>query len=366
MTNKRSPHQNSSKGDPKISKTIWTDLRRGDFKSTLRRNLKDIYIFYLDEDKRARLSDMWRIRRWLYLTVWLLKSMFLKLTPARRILALISVLFIIIYHNEQSSDLQLVGYGVLLLILMLELKDKLLAHGELATGRAVQSALMPKQNPSLSGWDIWLFTRSANEVGGDLVDYLMVSENRLGVALGDVAGKGLGAALLMAKLQATLRALAPNFDSLAELGAQINAILYRDGLPERFASLVYIELKPDSGQVRILNAGHLPPIALQGDKLNEMPLGAIVLGIIPESTYNEQLIELHPGDLLLVYSDGLTEACNEQGEFFGNQRLSEMLPKFKGLSAEAAGARLLAEVEQFIGNAPPSDDLSLVLLKRLS
>ena len=359
MTNKRSKHKKSPKGDPKFSKTIWGDLRRGDFKRTLSRDLKDIYIFYLDEDKRARLSDMGRIRRWIYLTVWLLKSMFLKLTPARRILALATVVvfFIIDYH--------VVGFLILLLILILELKDKLLAHEELATGHAVQSALMPDRNPILSGWEIWLFTRPANEVGGDLVDYLMVSENRLGVALGDVAGKGLGAALLMAKLQATLRALAPNFDSLAELGAQINVILCRDGLPERFASLVYLELEQDSGLVRLLNAGHLPPIALQGDMLNEMPLGAMVLGIVPESTYNEQSIELQSGNLLLVYSDGLTEACNNQGEFFGNQRLLEMLPKFKGLSAEEAGARLLAEVEQFIGDEPHSDDLSLVLLKRL-
>jgi len=365
MRDERSQNGETPKGDQKFSKIIWSDLRRGNFKRTLRRDLKDIYLFYIDEDKRSRLSGMGRIRRWIYLTVWLLKSMFLKLTPARRILVLVSVLFIIIDRNEQSSNLPLIGFLILLLILMLELKDKLLAHGELATGRDVQSALMPDRNPSLSGWEIWLFSRPANEVGGDLVDYLMVNENRLGVALGDVAGKGLGAALLMAKLQSTLRALAPNFTSLSELGAHINAILCRDGLPERFASLIYLELKPDSGLVRVLNAGHLPPIALQGNTFKQMPLGSIVLGIMPGSTYNEQLIELHPGDLLLVYSDGLTEASNEQGDFFEEQRLLELLPKLQGLSAEAAGERLLAEVEQFVGDAPYSDDLSLVLLKRL-
>lgn len=164
---------------------------------------------------------------------------------------------------EVRLDLHFVGFAILLVVLMLELKDKLLAREELEVGRSVQSALMPDKNPNIPGWEIWMYTRPAKEVGGDMVDYLKFSEERLAVAVGDVAGKGLGAALL------------------------------------------------------------------------------------------------------LVYSDGLTEARNEKGEFFGDQRLLELLLDMKGSSAEAAGARLVAAVDRFVGEARPNDDLSLILLKRL-
>ncbi|MCH8962050.1 MAG: SpoIIE family protein phosphatase, partial [Bacteroidetes bacterium] len=151
------------------------------------------------------------------------------------------------------------------------------------TGRAVQFALMPKQHPTLPGWETWLFTRPAKEVGGDLVDYLAINEDRLGLALADVAGKGLGAAMFMAKLQSTLRAIAPNFERLSDLGAAVNQIFIRDGLPGRFISLVYLEIEPEAGQVRLLNAGHLPPLVVHADSIEEMPKGAPALGLVRQA-----------------------------------------------------------------------------------
>lgn len=241
-----------------------------------------------------------------------------------------------------------------------------MARNELEIGRKVQLALLPNSNPTLSGWDLSLFTRPANEVGGDMVDYLHIREDRLGVALGDVSGKGLGAALLMAKLQATLWALATDFSSLAELGARANGILCRDGLPGRFATLVYLELKPDSGHVRILNAGHLPPVIVKSGGVDRLSPVATPLGALPDSVYNEQRAEIEPGDCLIIYSDGLTEARNSKGEFFGEGRLQELLPGIRRLSAGDAGSHLLAEVERFVGEESYSDDLSLVILKRMA
>jgi len=170
----------------------------------------------------------------------------------------------------------------------------------------------------------------------------------------------------MAKLQATVRALAPNVHSLGELGKQINKIFCRDGLPNRFASLIYLEIAPDSDEMRILNAGHLPPILLHENSQEEIPRGESALGIMPDSDYKEQFIELQPDDMFIVYSDGLTEARNEQNVFFGFERLMNLLPGLKELSAETAGKRLISEVDQFYGEANPSDDLSLIILKRVS
>ena len=366
MTPKYSQQQNSTNNNPKIGKTIINDFKRGDLKKSLFREIKDLYNFYLDDKERAKLKQMGKVRRWSSMVIWVLKSMFFKLTPFRRllfVLALIALNFHLGIGIIQADGLS-ISFFIVLLILFLELKDKLLAQNELAVGRAVQNALMPEQTPKVTGWDIWLFTQPANEVGGDLVDFIKIDNNRIGLALGDVAGKGLGAALFMSKLQATLRAIVPNFTSFADLGAQMNNIFYRDGIPNRFSSLIYFEIEPDSGLVRILNAGHMPPITIQKSKIEEMPKGSTALGIQANSSYTEQQIELKKGEYLLIYSDGLTESRNEQGDFLGEQRLFQLLPKLQHLSAEQFGKKLLEYIEQFIGNASQNDDLSIILLKR--
>jgi hypothetical protein len=361
----------SSRGRPGVHKVILEDLRRGDIKQTVRRDLRDLYYFYIGEEERERLKKTNKFWRWAVMSWWLFKNLIFNLSPARRLMLVVSLWFSIQGPISLSGadgrvtvDLGGLGFVLILIVLMLELKDKLLAVNELAVGRTVQLALLPDRNPTLPGWEISLFTRPANEVGGDMVDYLWIGEGRLGVALGDVSGKGLGAALLMAKLQATLWALATDFSSLAELGARLNGILCRDGLPGSFATLVYLELKPDSGQVRMLNAGHPPPITVRETGPDRLPPVATPLGALPDSVFTEQRIEVAPGDLLVVYSDGLTEARNEAGEFFGEGRVLALLSELKRLSAKEAGSRLVSEIARFVGGERYSDDLSLALLKR--
>jgi phosphoserine phosphatase RsbU/P len=315
---------------------------------------------------------MRKIRRAIFLVAWLLKSLLLKLTPARRLLLALSFVLMWQATNFESRGgtthisihFPFLGIATLLLILMLELKDKLLAREELEAGRSVQRALMPDSSPTVRGWDIWLFTRSANDVGGDLVDYVPLGEQRYGLALGDVAGKGLPAALLMAKLQSTLRALAADESSLAGLGQKMNRILCRDGLPNRFATLVYLELGERMGLVRVLNAGHPPPLVLRGKTLEELPYGAMALGMLPDAIFSEQRVDLADGDVLIVFSDGLTEAMNGNDEFFGDERVRALLPTLAGMAAQAIGTRVIEAVDAFVGDARPHDDLSLVVLRR--
>ncbi len=315
---------------------------------------------------------MGRARRAIYFTWWLLKSLFLKLTPARRILLLLAFVALaqgsgVIASSDRfrvSVDVGWMGVVLILLVLALELKDKLLAREELEAGRAVQMALMPPPAPVLPGWQIWLFTRPANDVGGDLVDYLRIGEHRASIVLGDVAGKGLPAALLMAKLQATLRALAPEFTSLAEIGSRVNTILHRDGLPNRFATLVYLEVAPTAGRVRILNAGHMPPLVVRASAATELPRGSFALGLLAHANFEEQCVDLLDGDTLVVYSDGVTEAMNAAGEFFGDDRLLALLPSVAAVSVAIAGATIVAAVDAFVGAARPHDDLSIVVLRR--
>jgi len=375
MKNHKTQKSTAAVKDPKIGRTVLNDLKRGDFKRNLRQDFQDLYHFYLDEEKRSRLEQMGRFRRYIRIFFWLLKSLVLKLSTGRRILLFIAVFLSIAkteivvagYNDAQATiNLQSLGFLILLLILALELKDKLLAYDELAIGRKVQFALMPQENPKLPGWDIWLFTRPANEVGGDLVDYFFINEKRLSLALGDVVGKGLGAALLTAKLQATLQALAPLSSSYTDLGNQLNTVFCRVDLANRFVSLIYLELVPDTDEINLLNAGHLPPLILRRSAVEELPHGAPALGIHAKAAYKTHHIHLHPGDLMLIYSDGLTEARNEAGTFFGEQRLINLLPQYQDLPTEKIGKKLVSAVEHFIGDARQNDDLSLVVIRRIT
>ena len=369
------PDSNSHPVNKKgFGRTLREDLRRGDFGRTMHRDYRELKEFFLDDERKARLKEMKSIRRALYTFGWLLKALFMKLTPARRLLLLLAFIMVLAPHNYQYSgeyvrisvETSILAVFIILFVLMLELKDKLLAHDELAEGRAVQTALMPEQSPEIPGWSVWLFTRTANEVGGDLVDLQALDANRYRVSLADVAGKGLKAALFTAKLQATLRALAPDVLTMSELAAKLNRIFYRDSLRNFFASLVCIELKADDGTVCMLNAGHLPPILITGSSIKETRKGDPAIGIFPDATYSEQRLKLELGEIFLVYSDGLTDAKNEQGEFFGQQRLMDLLPRVSHLNAQEIGNMIVANVDRFTGDARVYDDLSMAVIKRNS
>jgi hypothetical protein len=364
--------QQPKKKKQKFHRQILQDIQDGQFKRTLGQDFKDIYYFYLDRETRKRLSSMSRFRRWFVVGYWLLRSLVQKLTPVRRVLLVLGLIFFFLIRISSSGNdihvninLQLLGFCIILALLMLELKDKLLAHDEMRAGRAVQFALIPKEPPQFKGWDIWFYSEPANEVGGDLVDYLGSDNGHLSIALGDVAGKGFGAALLMAKLQATLRALAPNYKSLSNLGEEVNRIFCRDGIPSRFVSLIYCILESGSGTIHLLNAGHLPPLVLHEKKIDEIAGDNPALGLLPLGRFREQKIHLNTGDIIFIYSDGVTEAQNGEEQFFGEDRLKVLLPELSSYPTKTIGKHLLNAMHDFTGDARQNDDLSFVILKRV-
>jgi serine phosphatase RsbU (regulator of sigma subunit) len=361
--------------DPRLFRTLRSDVRhvtsdvlKGGIRREIDGTLGALERFYLSNDARTRLASMGRLRRWLHRAWWLLKGMLLKLTPPRRVLLALALIFIVTEITVVFLGVPLrfrqAGIVMLLLVVMLELKDKLVARDELEAGRKVQMALMPERSPHIPGWDAWLYTRPANDVGGDLVDHLQVDANRHGITLGDVAGKALPAALFMMKVQATLRALVPLFATLGELGGAANRILERDGLPNRFVTLVYFIVSTDSGDVRFLNAGHMPPLVMRAGRIDTLDAGSIPLGLMPDATFTEQRVDLADGDVLVAYSDGVTEATNPSGDFFGDDRLLAALRAVMGRSVDTIGESILQALATFADGAPPNDDVSLVVLKR--
>lgn len=366
----RAPKTGTGASGSSLGRTLIGDLRSGQVRSSLREDVRELYRFYIAEEERERLARMGAIRRGFWIAWRLLRSLLLRLSPVRRLLLLASLLLLIegfirfrFGETQVILDFRLLGYVIVLLVLMLELKDKLLARDEIAVARQVQLALLPREHPRVEGWSIWSSSRPANDVGGDLVDYVEVPGST-GVALGDVAGKGLGAALLAAKLQASLRAVAADAPSLADLGHRLNATLHRDGIANRYATLFYASLRPGSGTVRFLNAGHNPAFLVRAGGLDRLGASAPPLGMFAEASYGEGAADLDVGDVLLVYSDGLTEATDARDEEFGERRLAAIAAACRALPAEEIGARVLSEVERFIGSRRPHDDLSLVIAVR--
>ncbi|MDE3058687.1 MAG: serine/threonine-protein phosphatase [Bacteroidota bacterium] len=351
--------------------TLFNDFRMSDAGKTFFKELREIKEFYLTDEQRERLRTMRIVSRAVHITGWVLRGMFYKLSPFRRLLLVAGIILLGNFSidfdrggRNVHSDTALLGGAVLVLILILELKDKLLAHDELEAGRRIQESLMPERTPNVEGWSVWLFTRSANEVCGDLVDFLRFDDHRFGVAIADVSGKGLRAALLTAKLQATIRALAFNESAdsgVALLVSRTNAIFHRDSPSNMFASLLYMECHRE--EVRFVNAGHLPVLVRRGSTVEEMEKGEPALGLAREIRYTEHAVHLERGELCVLYSDGVTEARNEAGDFFSKDRLMKFLQMSAGTPG-GIGTSLVSEVDRFIGTANPADDLSLIILKR--
>jgi serine phosphatase RsbU (regulator of sigma subunit) len=355
---------------PRLISTLRDDLAHGGLFANFRREAREIEEFYLTQDEREILQKKRRPWRWAFVAWWILKNSILKLTPLRRILLVIGIVLALTDVSIKTDGGQVmlqyrvVGIFCLLLVIVLELKDKLLAHSELESGRAVQKAMNPESAPFVRGWNVWLFTRSANEVGGDLVDFLRLDGERSGVAIGDVAGKGLGAALFMVKIQSTIRALAPEFESLSDLVSKLNSILMRDGMPGKFASLMFVRIDSSTGMLRFVNAGHMPPLIVSAGNLSELPKGDPALGLSAATQFAERDVTLEPGQSLFIYSDGLTEAQNEQGEFYGLERLKRLCRDCGSISAQSFGERVVQAVSAFEGDARRTDDLSLVILQK--
>ncbi|MBD3223368.1 MAG: SpoIIE family protein phosphatase [Caldithrix sp.] len=365
------PNNHNAK-DPRLR-----DVFRDDFKqrrtifSSIRQDYRELKTYFLSDEKKERLRKMSWFRRWFVMAWWLLKTLFLNLPPARRILLLIGLVLFLAGDtvivgdanvNVQSND-SILAPLLLLFVLMLELKDKLLAKNELLAGRKVQEALTPKPDPSIPGWDIYIYNQPAIEIGGDLVDYLQLDESHFGFALGDVAGKGLSAALLMAKLQATLHALVLDRPHIEALGKKLNTIFHREIPSNRFASLLYLELTANQGKVPFFNAGHLPPFVIQNGQITELPQGNPALGMVADARYTEQNIQLTAGDCILIYSDGITEAQNDARALYGEERLKHFLTGIQNRPAKRMVEGIVDDVQRFRGDTLPSDDISILILK---
>jgi phosphoserine phosphatase RsbU/P len=305
-----------------------------------------------------------------------------KLTPARRVLLLVGVALLVFpaggfsYHGKAGEvevvefDFRFFGGAFLFLVLMLEVADRVVMKRDLEIARDIQKWLLPATPPEVPGLAVAFAARAANTVAGDYYDVFPRSgspdaRQHFVLAIADVAGKSIPAALLMATFQASLRTLSSTACSLPELVAGMNQYACsnsQSGL--RFTTAFISEFNPESCTLTYINAGHNPPILRRSSgAVEHLTLGGLPLGIRAEGSYDPGDVMLQTGDWLITFTDGLVEALNERGQEYGEQRLLQLLQGSANTTPEDLLRRVMSDVDAFVGETPQHDDITCMFVK---
>jgi PAS domain S-box-containing protein len=246
-----------------------------------------------------------------------------------------------------------------------EAQERQRIEEELRVARVIQQTLLPKSVPELEGYQIVAYYQPAREVGGDFYDFLLLPDGRLGLIVGDVSGKGMPAALVMATARSMLRAVAQVYNSPGEVLRRVNNALVTDIPTNMFVTCFYAILDPKSGYLLYANAGHdLPHLHRSGDAVAELRARGMPLGLMPEMSYEENESFLVPRGGVLFYTDGLIEAHNPQGEMFGTPRLKDLLSEHL-MDGANLSAHLMEELYSFTGDGwEQEDDITFLTLRR--
>jgi sigma-B regulation protein RsbU (phosphoserine phosphatase) len=306
-------------------------------------------------------------------------AMLMKMTPARRVLLLLALALLVLSgvgftfqtgHTTIALDFkfELIAALIFLLLLSLELADKVTMKRDLEIAREIQTWLVPSQPPEVPGADIAFATRPQNSVAGDYYDaFYPDPENRerLVVVIADVAGKSVPAALLMATLQASLRTIAGEGVPVAELVTRLNRYASAYSLDgRRFTTAVLAEYDPDSRRLTYVNAGHNAPILRHANgTLEKLETGGLPLGIKVDASYETASLELKPGDALILFTDGVVEAFNESGEEFGNERWLRTIRGLPDWNGSLSLRYLMERVDQFVGATRQADDITCLVFR---
>jgi serine phosphatase RsbU (regulator of sigma subunit) len=236
---------------------------------------------------------------------------------------------------------------------------------QLEQAAEIQRNLLPREAPRVAGLDIAGGSVPCQSVGGDYFDYVEMPGGRLAVMVGDVAGKGMSAALLMSSLQARVQVLVEESQPLAALVTRLNRSVAAACPENRFITFFMAAVDPASGEFSYVNAGHNPPMLVRASgAVEKLAEGGPIMGILKQIAYGEAQGRLEPGDLLVIYSDGVTEAQNLAEEEFGEERLERELAAWRGQQSAAIVAGIHKALEKFVGEAPAADDITLVAVRR--
>jgi len=336
------------------------------------------YSFYgkdLDWDEINKLP-WWH--RSLHIAKGLFLAMFYKLTPPRRIILLIAFFMLVFsgfkfdFPDKTHLEVRFELFAALLflLLLALELADKVTMKRDLEIAREIQSWLVPSMPPAVQNADVAFSTRPQNSVAGDYYDAFyplgnLAGNEKLFLVIADVAGKSIPAALLMATFQASLRTITGEGVPLPELVLRLNRYAAAHSLDgRRFTTALLAEYDPATRRLEYINAGHNNPILKRKDgTIERLEIGGVPLGIAAESQFEIGSVHLDPGDLLLLFTDGMVDAFNHNGEEFGDPRLVSFVKSISGQNAQQSMQYLMQQVDAFVGATRQFDDITCLVLR---
>lgn len=238
---------------------------------------------------------------------------------------------------------------------------------ELAVAAEIQRELLPATHPEMEGWDLVATSTPSRSVGGDMFDYIDLPNGHMGLVVADVSGKGVSAALLMASLQANLRAFSKSIADPALMVEAVNDAMACSTRPHKFATVFYGELDPKSGALQYVNGGHNAGILCRKNgAIEQLDVGGMIVGSFEGiAKYNVGESRFESGDVLVLYSDGVTEAEQSDGEMFGEERLEQLIAEQRAGSASEVMQSILSAVDRFTGGEPLGDDTTVMVIRRL-
>ena len=372
--------------------TYTKDLKAEDLQRLFTRDTREAYRFFtrhLDPDALKGLP--WH-RRALAYTRAVFLAFTMKLSPARRIvygaslvMALVGLINLFrgvgLIHVIEFPIVGGIGlpgpvftrgtwslflaFVLMNLLVLLEVADRLSLKNDLEIARDIQQAMLPSGRYSGAGFETVGFSRPANTVGGDFYDILPLEDGRLVVTVGDVAGKGSPAALLMALLLAMMRTLVDEKLEPAELVTRLNVQVSRHAPGSRFITLFYAVYDPATGMLTYVNAGHTQPLLMRNSgAVERLTEGGIALGMFEHSRYQTGSTSIQPNELIAIYSDGITEAEDPSGRPFDEAGLESVLKSNRALEISEVGKSVVRAIERYTADTRLADDLTILLLRR--
>jgi sigma-B regulation protein RsbU (phosphoserine phosphatase) len=327
------------------------------------------YRFYARDVEFSSFEQKPGLKRSLQIGRALFWAMLMKLSPSRRVFLLGALALMVVAVVASNNTVVMIPVAALLFLLALELSDRVTMKRDLEIARDIQRWLVPAAPPQIAGLDIAFATRPANTVSGDYYDAFLRpaaggGAPHLLLVVADVAGKSVPAALLMATVQASLRTLAEQPAPLAELVRGLNRYTAEHSLGgARFTTAFLAELDPTTLEMIYINAGHNPPVLRRASGgIERLEAGGLPLGIRLDATYEQGRAALGRGDLLVVPTDGVADAENEQEEEYGEARLLDLFRQPPGATADGELKRIMSSVDAFVGPAHQHDDITLLLL----
>jgi serine phosphatase RsbU (regulator of sigma subunit) len=367
--------------------SLFYDLRslfsqgvtRDGMRDLIKKDLRDAFRFYTRGIDYSAYDNLPWFKRYPARILKTFIALSNRLNPPRRVafavaivLMLFAVIRLIVFSarfgppDENSGIVPFVlSFAIFFILLFMELRDKLDLKGDLEIAREIQSGLVPAGIFRQNGISIHSFMRPANTVGGDYYDIIDLAEGRVGIVVGDVSGKGMPAALLMALMQGSLRTLITAGLRGSELIAKLNIYLCANTPLDRLITLFYGELDTSTGDLCYINAGHNAPILMRADRLfDRLEATALVLGVDKNAPFEAKTIGVNQGERLLLYTDGVSEAFNAKDEEYGEERLTAFLREQTNLSSEDLIHKLVNDVLSFCDPAKPHDDMTLMAVAR--